>query len=121
MSILREYLLGVLRQCHLHVPQVIILLLSLMAILGSTRTNIRTFYHVSSILAVTWGVYVYRDVWPLATVDLVPADASEGSLLWIQVGLLTVSGIVIPLFSPRKHLPVDAKVCVLYSQLEETV
>ncbi|KAI0326495.1 hypothetical protein GY45DRAFT_1285407 [Cubamyces sp. BRFM 1775] len=52
---------------------------------------------------------MYRNVWPLATVDLVPKDDSEGPVLWIKLGLLTLGEVVIPLFSPRKYVPIDAK------------
>jgi len=59
-----------------------------------TRTSVASF-HLSSLLLVTFSVYVYRDVWPLLTFTLVPADRWEGALLWAKIGLLSVPGIVI--------------------------
>ncbi len=66
--------------------------------------------HVSLILSVVWGVYMYRDVWPSATVDLAMADASEGALLWAKIGLLSFCGVFIPLFCPRNYVPVYPEV-----------
>ncbi|KAI0365037.1 P-loop containing nucleoside triphosphate hydrolase protein [Pilatotrama ljubarskyi] len=79
------------------------------SLLASTRVNVRAFVHLSSILAIAWGVYLYRDVWPLATVDLSPQDEAEGFLLWAKLALLTLSGVIIPLNSPRKYIPLDPK------------
>ncbi|KAI9069817.1 hypothetical protein FKP32DRAFT_1671074 [Trametes sanguinea] len=86
-----------------------VLLLSACALLSRTRFSQVTFIHASSILAVTWGIYMYRDVWPLATVDRSPADAADGPLLWVKLSLLSLGGVVIPLFSPTKYIPVDPK------------
>ncbi|KAI0325196.1 P-loop containing nucleoside triphosphate hydrolase protein [Cubamyces sp. BRFM 1775] len=95
-----------LSQCFLYGY---ILFLNVLSLLGSTQTNIRAFNHASTILAFAWGVYMYRDVWPLATIDLAPEDASEGVVMWIKIGLLSLSGVIIPLFSPKKYVPVDPK------------
>ncbi|TBU53541.1 hypothetical protein BD310DRAFT_937787 [Dichomitus squalens] len=65
--------------------------------------------HLVTVLLVTWIVYVYRDLWPLATFTLQPADASEGSLLWAKVGVLTFAAVIIPLVVPRQYIPVDPK------------
>lgn len=40
-------------------------------------------------------------------------DISEGPLLWVKLGLLTLVAVVIPLFIPRQYIPVDLKVRVL--------
>ncbi|KAJ3015276.1 hypothetical protein NUW54_g1089 [Trametes sanguinea] len=82
-------------------------LLSTCALMGSARLNRVAFVHASLILAATWGFYMYRDVWPLATLDRSPADAAEGPILWAKLSLLSLGGVVIPLFSPRKYTPVD--------------
>ncbi|KAL7281057.1 hypothetical protein ACG7TL_004359 [Trametes sanguinea] len=37
----------------------------------------------------------------------VPADAAEGVLLWIKIGLLTVAAVIVPAFIPRR--PVDSE------------
>ncbi|KAH9984900.1 hypothetical protein BJV77DRAFT_1035217 [Russula vinacea] len=65
-------------------------------------------FHLSSILFITFSVYVYRDIWPLLTFTLLPADGREGSLLWAKVSLLAVAGVVIPLVTPRRYDPQTA-------------
>ncbi|KAL7284501.1 hypothetical protein ACG7TL_001792 [Trametes sanguinea] len=79
------------------------------AVSGSPQLSRLAFIHASSILAVSWGVYMYRDVWPLATLAGFPADAAEGRILWIKLGLLSLGGIAIPLFCPHQYIPVDPK------------
>ncbi|KAH9939277.1 uncharacterized protein BXZ73DRAFT_76000 [Epithele typhae] len=66
-------------------------------------------YHLNAILVALWLVYSYRDLWPLATYTLTPADASEGALLWAKIGVLTFTAVFIPLFMPRQYIPVDPK------------
>ncbi|KAI0782161.1 multidrug resistance-associated ABC transporter [Abortiporus biennis] len=63
--------------------------------------------HLVPVLLVPWGVFLYRDVWPLATYTLIPADADEGWFIWAKVSLLTVAAVVVPLASPRRYIPVD--------------
>ncbi|KAL7284523.1 hypothetical protein ACG7TL_001814 [Trametes sanguinea] len=84
-------------------------ILSVFALFGNTRLNRVAFIHTSLLLAITWTVYMYRDVWPLATSDLSPADAAEGAILWAKLCLLSLSGIFIPLFIPRKYIPINPK------------
>ncbi|RPD55086.1 multidrug resistance-associated ABC transporter [Lentinus tigrinus ALCF2SS1-6] len=62
--------------------------------------------HVSFLLLTTWIAYAYRDIWPLATYTLVPADTSDGWILWVELSALTLAGIVVPLTAPRRHIPV---------------
>ncbi|KAI0655828.1 P-loop containing nucleoside triphosphate hydrolase protein [Cubamyces menziesii] len=95
-----------LSQCFLYAY---IVFLNALSLFGSTQTNIRAFNHASTILAVAWGVYMYRDVWPLATIDLAPEDTSEGVVMWAKLGLLSLSGVIVPLLSPRKYVPIDPK------------
>ena len=66
--------------------------------------------HLVVILLSVWAIYVYRDLWPLATFTLQPADAAEGVLLWVKLWVLTFAAGVIPLLIPRSYIPVDAKV-----------
>ncbi|KAI0291829.1 hypothetical protein BC826DRAFT_1105763 [Russula brevipes] len=73
-----------------------------------TRASVASF-HLSSLLVVTFSVYAYRDIWPLLTYTLLPADAQEGALLWAKIGLLFVAGIVVPLTVPRQYDPIDPK------------
>ncbi|KAJ8473273.1 hypothetical protein ONZ51_g7973 [Trametes cubensis] len=83
--------------------------LSVQSLLGGTQANIRAFNHASAVLAIAWGVYMYRDIWPLATIDLAPEDAPEGAVMWIKLGFLSLSGVIVPLLSPRRYVPIDPK------------
>ena len=58
------------------------------------------------------GVYAYRDLWPLAKYNGRPADAAEGSVLWIKIALLAFTPVFVPLFVPRKYIPLDPKACL---------
>ncbi|EIW59890.1 multidrug resistance-associated ABC transporter [Trametes versicolor FP-101664 SS1] len=49
---------------------------------------------------------MYRDVWPSATVDLPITDANEGVFLWVKIGLVLFSGVLIPLLCPRNYVPI---------------
>ena len=55
-------------------------------------------------------MYGYRDVWPLLTYTLTPADSSEGSTLWAKIGLFAIAGLAIPLIIPRAYVPLNAQV-----------
>jgi hypothetical protein len=55
-------------------------------------------------------VLAYRDIWPLATFTLAPADAAEGALLWAKVLLSVVGAIVLPLIEPYPYMPLDPSV-----------
>ncbi|KZT18101.1 hypothetical protein NEOLEDRAFT_1152799 [Neolentinus lepideus HHB14362 ss-1] len=68
-------------------------------------------FHMVVILLFTTGVYTYRDLYPLATFTLSPIDLHEGWLLWVKIGLVLLSGIVIPLVIPRPYVPFDPKAC----------
>ncbi|VDB87410.1 unnamed protein product [Peniophora sp. CBMAI 1063] len=65
--------------------------------------------HLAAVLLVTFAVYLYRDVWPLMTYPLVPADQFEGAQLWAKVALLFVASFVAPMATPRRYIPYDPK------------
>ncbi|KAF7368478.1 Multidrug resistance-associated ABC transporter protein [Mycena venus] len=44
---------------------------------------------------------------PLATFTGVPADLGEGWRLWAKIVLLSITAVIIPLFTPRQYVPVD--------------
>ncbi|RPD55478.1 P-loop containing nucleoside triphosphate hydrolase protein [Lentinus tigrinus ALCF2SS1-6] len=69
----------------------------------------RAYDHASWLLFLLWSIYMYRDVWPLATVNLVQADKAEGPLLWAKIALLSVIGVIVPVVIPRKYNPVNPK------------
>ncbi|KAJ3511583.1 hypothetical protein NLJ89_g4015 [Agrocybe chaxingu] len=56
------------------------------------------------------SVYVYRDIWPLATYVQPPEDGPEGLTLWLKIVVLFTTAVIIPLFVPRRYVPVDPKV-----------
>jgi hypothetical protein len=53
---------------------------------------------------------VYRNVWPLITFTLAPADAHEGWLIWTKIALAGVAGIVVPMAEPTVYIPFDPTV-----------
>ncbi|KAF8811726.1 hypothetical protein BYT27DRAFT_7160557 [Phlegmacium glaucopus] len=67
-----------------------------------------TRYNILVLLSV-FGVYLYRDIWPLATFTEEPKDLQEGYMLWIKFSIVTLTAVVIPLFIPRRYVPVDPK------------
>ena len=68
-----------------------------------------TRYNILVLLSV-FGVYIYRDIWPLATFTKKPRDLHEGYILWIKLSIITLTAVIIPLFIPRQYVPVDPKV-----------
>lgn len=74
-----------------------------------TWSTFATRYNILLLLAI-FSTYAYRDVWPLATYYSRPADITEGGVLWLKIGLMFFTAILIPLFIPRRYIPVDAKV-----------
>ncbi|KAF8963033.1 multidrug resistance-associated ABC transporter [Flammula alnicola] len=61
------------------------------------------------LLLVILGTYTCRDIWPLATYTQTPKDASQGNVLWFKIAILVVTAALIPLFVPRRYIPVDPK------------
>ena len=66
--------------------------------------------HNNFVLFTALVVYVYRDVWPLATYTENPVDESEGALIWTKLVALFTTAVIIPLVVPRQYVPVDPKV-----------
>lgn len=65
--------------------------------------------HLAGTLFVTLVVFVYRDVWPLCTYPLAPADEA-GIQLWTKIALLLVAGFIVPMATPRRYVPQDPEV-----------
>ncbi|KAI4523407.1 P-loop containing nucleoside triphosphate hydrolase protein, partial [Schizophyllum commune Loenen D] len=61
--------------------------------------------HLNAILLIALAVYIARDLAPLASYGGRPLDA-EGPLLWVTIGLLFVTGVIIPLVTPGTYTPV---------------
>lgn len=72
-------------------------------------------FHLSLLSFTIFAVYAYRDLWPLLTFTLRPADEAEGKLLWIKVTLALLAGIVLPALEPYPYIPVDPTVCATLS------
>jgi hypothetical protein len=84
-----------------------------LALFTVTARRIRasvTSFHLSSLMLGVFAVYAYRNIWPLLTFTLSPADAYEGALLWVKIGLLAFAAIVVPLLVPRQYIPIDPNV-----------
>jgi hypothetical protein len=60
-------------------------------------------------LASELAVYVYRDLWPLATYTQNPMDADEGWIIWAKIGILAFTVVVVPACIPTLYFPVDPK------------
>ncbi|KAJ7667031.1 hypothetical protein B0H17DRAFT_1210523 [Mycena rosella] len=97
-ALIRSVLMGVLY-----------LYASILAFLSTSpkHTRHRMIRHVNCVLFSAFCVYLYRDILPLATFTGVPEDLHEGPRLWAQIALLFISGVAIPLFTPRQYIPVD--------------
>jgi hypothetical protein len=65
--------------------------------------------HLSFLLFVSFAVYVYRDIWPLATFTLSPKDLSEGWFVWTKIIILFWAGVVVPLVMPRQYMPFNPR------------
>ncbi|KAF9813950.1 hypothetical protein IEO21_05386 [Rhodonia placenta] len=84
-------------------------LLSLATLVARPKTSGRVTRYLVLILLSAWAVYAYRDIWPYATFDLTPLDASEGIYLWTKITFLTLAAVLVPLFSPRRYIPFVSK------------
>ncbi|KAH9480738.1 ATP-binding cassette transporter abc4 [Psilocybe cubensis] len=83
-------------------------LLALTSILIDKWSILATRYNIV-LLLVTLAVYAARDVWPLATVEEIPMDTAYGNLLWVRIAILAVTALIVPLFIPRRYIPIDPK------------
>ena len=86
-------------------------ILSVLTVTAPRAWSLIATRHLVLVLLTTWGVYVYRDVWPLATFTLTPADAAEGWCLWVKIALLTFAAVIVPVVMPAQYTPFDPTVC----------
>ncbi|KAF7348320.1 Multidrug resistance-associated ABC transporter protein [Mycena sanguinolenta] len=93
---------GILR-CSPYLYTSVLALLSV----SPQNTRHRLIRHANCVLFLVFCIYIYRDLVPLLTFTGVPADLGEGRRLWAKIGLLFVTGVVIPLFTPQQYIPVD--------------
>lgn len=66
--------------------------------------------HLVAVLFATFGVFAYRDLWPLATYTKSIPDAAEGWLMWAKLSTLFTVAVCIPLVIPRTYTPLDPSV-----------
>ncbi|KAL1726027.1 P-loop containing nucleoside triphosphate hydrolase protein [Schizophyllum commune] len=64
--------------------------------------------HLTGVLLATFVVYAARDLAPLARYGGQASDGN-GPLLWITISLLFATGILVPLVTPGKHVPVNTE------------
>ncbi|KAJ1309694.1 hypothetical protein OPQ81_006459 [Rhizoctonia solani] len=84
-------------------------LLAILALTLQTRFRGIVNTHLVGLLLVAFVIYAWRDLLPLATYDLRPADSAGGWLTWSRIGVLTFAAVVIPLFIPRIYIPIDPR------------
>lgn len=89
-------------------------LLSFISLLASPALQRITSRHLGFLLLVTFGVYVHRDIRPLATFSLEPVDGGEGWLLWSKIIILAVIAVVVPLVKPKQYASSDPEVLYLF-------
>ncbi|QRW00045.1 ABC transporter transmembrane region [Ceratobasidium sp. AG-Ba] len=82
-------------------------LLAICALVLDSRFRAVANFHLVILLLIAIGVYVWRDLIPLATYSLHPADADGGWQIWSRIAVLSFAGGVIPLCIPRQYVPID--------------
>ncbi|KDQ20385.1 hypothetical protein BOTBODRAFT_305749 [Botryobasidium botryosum FD-172 SS1] len=84
-------------------------LLALLSVTLQQQMRRTTNRHLVLLLFAAFGVFAYRDIWPLATFGGVSQDAAAGWLTWSRVSILGLAGVIIPLIIPHEHIPVDPR------------
>ncbi|KAI0801943.1 hypothetical protein BC629DRAFT_1591605 [Irpex lacteus] len=90
-----------------HSPWVYAAILGTLNAFTTVKLSTTVSFHLSLVSLATFAVYVYRDIWPLMTFTLHPADEAEGNILWAKVVLAFLAGVVLPGFEPYPYIPVD--------------
>lgn len=83
-------------------------MLSLLALALGPRPRETILLQTNALLLVAWAIYAYRDLYPLCTYTLAPAD--NGRLLWPYIGVLSSAAVILPAITPREYIPLDPKV-----------
>ncbi|KAF9521634.1 hypothetical protein CPB83DRAFT_865377 [Crepidotus variabilis] len=81
--------------------------LSTTALLTSGKWSRVAAQHAKFVLLVVLSNHIYRNIWPLATYTRHPLD--RGAFVWVNLTLLVITSVVIPLFTPRKHVSHNQK------------
>lgn len=83
--------------------------LAILSVSASAKWSGIFIKHLNTILLSLFSVYFYRDIFPLATLTLLPMDLCEGRLLYPKVLVLFAVSVVVPLAIPRQYTPIDPK------------
>lgn len=90
-----------------HISQLYNLLFCfLLLTLRRTRLRRRLTNHVDLLLILAFGLYAYRDLWPILTYYLSPSDVNNW-VTWTRIGILGFAGVMIPLIRPRTYIPAN--------------
>lgn len=98
---------------HTGLAQLYCSVLAILSMSVKRWTALATRYS-NTVLLSALAVYIYRDIWPLATYTEHPKDTSHDQLLWYKVAILVFTAVAVPLFVPCRYIPVDPKVCTSY-------
>jgi hypothetical protein len=90
--------------------QLYVSLLAAVALSVTTKLGSNAGLHLNLTLAVAFGVFFYRDIFPFATYTWPVQDAAEGPILYAKLVALTLAAVVIPVVTPRTYIPVDPRV-----------
>ncbi|KAJ7041082.1 P-loop containing nucleoside triphosphate hydrolase protein [Mycena alexandri] len=82
-------------------------ILALVSRSSTPRWNKILKRHLQCISLLVFGVYFYRDIYPLATFTNAPRDLQEGWLLWVKFLMVGIVAVLLPLLEPRPYMPVD--------------
>jgi hypothetical protein len=76
-------------------------------------------FHATLATLGIFASFTYRDIWPLFTFTLDPADGHEGFLLWAKVVVAAIAGIFTPMFEPYVYVPLDPSVSLQLAHMTE--
>ncbi|KZV92899.1 hypothetical protein EXIGLDRAFT_768519, partial [Exidia glandulosa HHB12029] len=82
--------------------------LALLAILAPSRNGRLVSMHLEFVLLSSWALYVYRDIWPLATYTLAPFDPITPIFI-VQFTVLTFVAVAAPLLVPTPYVAIDPR------------
>ncbi|EJD51854.1 hypothetical protein AURDEDRAFT_82731 [Auricularia subglabra TFB-10046 SS5] len=85
-------------------------LLAIRALTAPVRCVFSIHVHLGVVLVGTWLVFIYRNIWPLATYTLAPLDVDSDALFWHKFIVLTLVAAVVPLLIPNPYVPVDQEI-----------
>ncbi|KZO89810.1 P-loop containing nucleoside triphosphate hydrolase protein [Calocera viscosa TUFC12733] len=76
--------------------------------------------HAAFSLLVLFGVFAYRNIYPLVYVNGIPSDDDIPWIMYSRGTLATLAGLVIPVLIPRTYVPLDPEHPALHPNPEQT-